>query len=97
VRGYKEKGSINTPLELAIQNENYRFSLAIDAIDRIPALQVSGAHVKEKLRDRQIDCRNYVYEQGIDRSEHDQWHWPALKLTINSTVQLPHAPNMRVS
>jgi xylulose-5-phosphate/fructose-6-phosphate phosphoketolase len=76
VRGYKEKGSINTPLELAIQNETDRFSLAIDAINRIPALRVSGAHVKEKLRDQQIDCRNYAYEHGIDRPEDDQWHWP---------------------
>jgi len=36
VRGYKEKGNINTPLELAIRNQTDRFSLAIDAIDRIP-------------------------------------------------------------
>ncbi|WP_150049079.1 phosphoketolase family protein [Methylomonas rhizoryzae] len=76
VRGYKEKGSINTPLELAIQNEIDRFSLAIDAINRIPALQVSGAHVKEKLRDRQIECRNYAYEMGTDLPEEDQWQWP---------------------
>ena len=76
VRGYKEKGSINTPLELAIQNETDRFSLAIDAIDRIPSLRVSGAHVKEKLRDQQIECRNYAYEHGIDRPEDDQWQWP---------------------
>ncbi|MGZ4998750.1 MAG: phosphoketolase family protein [Methylomonas sp.] len=76
VRGYKEKGNINTPLELAIQNEIDRFSLAIDAIDRIPALQVSGAHVKEKLLDRQLDCRNYAYEYGVDRPEDDQWQWP---------------------
>jgi xylulose-5-phosphate/fructose-6-phosphate phosphoketolase len=76
VRGYKEKGSINTPLELAIQNETDRFSLAIDAIDRIPALRISGAHVKEKLRDQQIECRNYAYEHGIDRPEDDQWQWP---------------------
>ena len=76
VRGYKEKGSINTPLELAIQNEIDRFSLAIDAINRIPALKVAGAHVKEKLRDRQIECRNYAYEHGTDRPEDDQWKWP---------------------
>ena len=75
VRGYKEKGSINTPLELAIQNEIDRFSLAIDAINRIPSLLVSGAHVKQKLRDMQIECRNYAYEHGIDRPEEDQWHW----------------------
>ena len=36
VRGYKEKGNINTPMELAINNEIDRFSLAIDAIDRFP-------------------------------------------------------------
>jgi xylulose-5-phosphate/fructose-6-phosphate phosphoketolase len=76
VRGYKEKGSINTPLELAIQNETDRFSLAIDAINRIPSLLVSGAHVKQKLRDLQIECRNYAYEYGIDRPEEDKWHWP---------------------
>jgi xylulose-5-phosphate/fructose-6-phosphate phosphoketolase len=76
VRGYKEKGSINTPLELAIQNETDRFSLVIDAINRIPGLQVSGAHVKEKLRDLQIECCNYAYEYGIDRPEDEQWHWP---------------------
>jgi xylulose-5-phosphate/fructose-6-phosphate phosphoketolase len=76
VRGYKEKGSINTPLELAILNETDRFSLAIDVIDRIPALRVAGAHVKEKLRDMQIECRNYAYEHGVDLPEADAWVWP---------------------
>ena len=46
VRGYKEKGSINTPLELAILNQIDRFNLAIDVIDRVPRLQSIGAHVK---------------------------------------------------
>ena len=36
VRGYKEKGNINTPLELAILNQIDRFNLAIDVIDRVP-------------------------------------------------------------
>ncbi len=76
VRGYKEKGSINTPLELAIQNEIDRFSLAIDVIDRIPELRVAGAHVKEKLRDKQIECRHYAYEHGVDQPEADGWTWP---------------------
>lgn len=76
VRGYKEKGSINTPLELAIQNQIDRFSLAADVIDRIPALRVAGAHVKEMLRDRQIECANYAYEHGVDLPEVDNWIWP---------------------
>ena len=78
VRGYKEKGSINTPLELAIQNEIDRFSLAIAAINRIPALQTIGAHVQEKLRNRQIECCSYAYEYGVDLPEEDAWTWPNL-------------------
>jgi xylulose-5-phosphate/fructose-6-phosphate phosphoketolase len=76
VRGYKEKGNINTPLDLAIRNQIDRFSIAIDVIDRVPRLQVSGAHVKEKLRNMQIDCQNYAYEFGVDKPEIDQWTWP---------------------
>ena len=44
VHGYKEKGNINTPLELAIVNQVDRFSLAIDVIDRVPTLRGVGDH-----------------------------------------------------
>ncbi len=76
VRGYKEKGNINTPMELAINNQTDRFSLAIDAIDRIPKLQRIGAHAKEEFRDCQIACRRYAYEYGIDSPEISGWKWP---------------------
>jgi xylulose-5-phosphate/fructose-6-phosphate phosphoketolase len=76
VRGYKEKGNINTPMELAINNEIDRFTLAIEAIDRTPKLQRIGAHAKEKYRDQQTDCRNYAYEHGIDKPEVVSWRWP---------------------
>ena len=77
VRGYKEKGNINTPLELAINNEVDRFSLAIDVIDRVPRLQVAGAHVKSRLRDLQIECRLHAHEHGVDHPDHVDWAWPA--------------------
>jgi xylulose-5-phosphate/fructose-6-phosphate phosphoketolase len=76
VRGYKEKGNINTPLDLAIQNQIDRFSLAIDVINRVPALRVAGAHAKEQLRNQQIECQSYAYEHGIDKPEVDNWKWP---------------------
>jgi xylulose-5-phosphate/fructose-6-phosphate phosphoketolase len=76
VRGYKEKGSINTPLELAIDNEIDRFSLAMDVIDRTPELQRIGAHAKEKYRNMRIECRNYAHENGVDRPEEAGWRWP---------------------
>ncbi len=77
VRGYKEKGNINTPMELAINNEIDRYSIAIDVIDRTPRIQRIGAHAKERFRNLQIDCRNYAYEHGIDAPEVSNWRWPA--------------------
>jgi xylulose-5-phosphate/fructose-6-phosphate phosphoketolase len=78
VRGYKEKGNINTPLELAINNQIDRFSIAIDAIDRVPKLQVAGAHTKERLKNRQIECRQYAYKHGTDLPEIVNWRWKSL-------------------
>ena len=76
VRGYKEKGNINTPMELAIENEIDRFSLAIDAIDRVPRLQRIGGHAKEKFRNQQLDCLQYCHEYGIDKPDVAAWIWP---------------------
>jgi xylulose-5-phosphate/fructose-6-phosphate phosphoketolase len=75
VRGYKEKGNINTPLELAIQNQIDRFTLAMDVIDRVDKLRVAGAHAKEKFRNMQIDCVNYAHEHGVDLPEAANWKW----------------------
>jgi len=76
VRGYKEKGNINTPLELAILNQVDRFNQAIDVIDRVPKLQASAAHTKEWLKDEIIESINYAHENGIDRPEITGWKWP---------------------
>jgi len=76
VRGYKEQGNINTPLELAIRNQADRFSLAIDAIDRMPRFRVSGASAREALVNQQIAAKEHAYEFGVDRSEITDWKWP---------------------
>ena len=76
VRGYIERGNINTPLELAIENHIDRFSLAIDVINRLPKLKVAGAHAKQMFRDRQIECQQYAHQHGVDIPEVDSWVWP---------------------
>jgi xylulose-5-phosphate/fructose-6-phosphate phosphoketolase len=76
VRGYKERGNINTPMELAIENEIDRYTLASDVIDRVPKLQTIGAHAKEKFRNMQISCRQYAHQYGIDRPDIVEWRWP---------------------
>ncbi len=79
VRGYKEKGNINTPLELLIRNQVDRFTLAIDVIDRVPSLQGPGAHLKEWLKAQIIESINYAYTEGIDKPEMRNWKWPGVK------------------
>ena len=77
VRGYKEKGNINTPLELAILNQVDRFDLAIDVIDRVPGLQGRGAHLKEWLKGQIIESIDHAYAEGIDKPEIRNWRWPS--------------------
>jgi xylulose-5-phosphate/fructose-6-phosphate phosphoketolase len=76
VRGYKEQGNINTPLELAIRNQTDRFSLAIDAIDRMPRFRVTGSSTREALLNEQIACRNHAWEFGVDPPAITDWQWP---------------------
>jgi xylulose-5-phosphate/fructose-6-phosphate phosphoketolase len=48
----------------------------MDVIDRVPRLQVAGAHAKEKFRNRQIACLNYSHEHGVDEPTAQAWKWP---------------------
>jgi xylulose-5-phosphate/fructose-6-phosphate phosphoketolase len=76
VRGYKEKGSINTPLELAIINNIDRFSLAMDVVNRVPRLLRIGGHAKDRFLNQQIECLDYAHQYGIDKPEAANWTWP---------------------
>ena len=76
VRGYKEKGNINTPLELAMLNETSRFHLVIDVIDRVPRLSTKGAHLKEEMKNAIIENMAYAHQHGTDKPEITNWTWP---------------------
>ncbi len=78
VRGYKEAGGINTHLQLAIMNQVDRFTLAIDAIDRLPKLGSAGDHCKGELQDLITQHLEYAREHGEDPPEIGEWTWPQL-------------------
>lgn len=75
VRGYKEKGNINTPLELAMNNQIDRFNLVIDVIDRVPSLGSRAAHVKERMKEEILRHRAYAHIHGMDTPEVTNWRW----------------------
>jgi len=77
VRGYKEKGNINTPLELAMNNQIDRFNLVIDVIDRVDHLGSRAAHLKERMKEAILHHRAYAHEHGMDSPDITGWRWKA--------------------
>ena len=75
VRGYKEQGNINTPLELAILNQIDRFNLVIDVIDRVEKLGSRAVYVRERMRNEIIEHLAYAHQQGMDKPEITNWKW----------------------
>jgi xylulose-5-phosphate/fructose-6-phosphate phosphoketolase len=77
VRGYKEEGTTTTPFDMCVLNEVDRFSLAIDAIDRVPQLGSNAAHVRQELVDKIIEHHQYIRRYGEDMPEIAGWMWHA--------------------
>jgi xylulose-5-phosphate/fructose-6-phosphate phosphoketolase len=75
VRGYKEQGNINTPLELAMLNQIDRFNLVIDVIDRVEKLGSKAVYLRERMRNEIIDNLTYAHKHGIDKPEIVNWKW----------------------
>jgi xylulose-5-phosphate/fructose-6-phosphate phosphoketolase len=63
VRG-KGQGNINTPLELALENEIGRFSLAMGLIKRVPRLQEIWSARSGEISKRTDCMRNYAFKHG---------------------------------
>ncbi len=80
MRGYKEEGTTTTPFDMAVLNEIDRYHLAGDVIDRIPRFQSGSAYIKQFLRDKLLDHKNYITIHGEDMPEIRGWKWNPEKL-----------------
>jgi len=75
VRGYREEGTTTTPFDMTVLNGLDRFHLAMDAIQRVPRLADTGAHLQQQLRNRLVEHRHYVNTHGEDMPEIRDWRW----------------------
>jgi xylulose-5-phosphate/fructose-6-phosphate phosphoketolase len=76
VRGYKEEGTTTTPFDMTVLNDLDRFHLAGDVVDRVPRLQRTGAHFKQFLRNKLVEHKQYIRDNGDDLPEVRNWKWP---------------------
>ena len=76
VRGYKEEGTTTTPFDMTVMNDLDRFHLAGDVVDRVPKLKNVGGHFKQLLRNKLVEHKQYIRENGIDMPEILNWKWP---------------------
>ena len=75
VRGYKEEGTTTTPFDMLVINDLDRFHLVADVFDRVESLQPQSAHVKQQLRDKLVEHKQYIQEHGEDLPEIRDWKW----------------------
>jgi xylulose-5-phosphate/fructose-6-phosphate phosphoketolase len=75
VRGYKDEGTTTTPFDMTVLNDLDRFHLIEAVLDHVPGLGAQTAHLRQRLRDKLVEHREYITRHGDDLPEIKNWKW----------------------
>ncbi len=78
VRGYKEEADDHDArFDMTVLNDLDRYHLTMDVIDRLPQLGGRAAYLKQFLRDKLADHKNWIFGERTGRAmpEVRDWKW----------------------
>jgi len=94
VRGYKEEGTITTPFDMTVLNDLDRFHLVTDAIDRLPRTGDKGIYLKQQLKDKLIEHKQYIDKHALDMHEILDWRRGAGRAADSGREMSPTLPRV---
>ena len=62
---------------MTVLNDLDRFHLVMDVIARLPQTGEKGLHLKQQLKDKLIEHKQYIDTYGEDLPEIRNWKWSA--------------------
>jgi len=60
---------------MTVLNDLDRFHLVMDAIDRLPQTGDKGIYLKQQLKDKLVEHKQYIDKNGQDLPEIRNWEW----------------------
>ena len=62
---------------MTVLNDLDRFHLVMDVVDRVPKTGDKGTYLKQQLKDKLIEHKQYIDINGRDLPEVRNWKWDA--------------------